>query len=66
MNAHTTPEHSDNEGSLNSTETSPSQPDRAGLDSVRRGPWSPEEDRKLMDIIALYGPSNWVRISLSI
>lgn len=32
--------------------------------SVRRGPWSPEEDRKLMEIISLYGPTNWVRISL--
>lgn len=30
---------------------------------VRRGPWSPEEDRKLMEIIHLYGPLNWVRIS---
>lgn len=38
-----------------------SRPSSSG--SVRRGPWSPEEDRKLMEIIALYGPTNWVRIS---
>lgn len=31
--------------------------------AVRRGPWSPEEDRKLMEIIGMYGPTNWVRIS---
>lgn len=30
--------------------------------SVRRGPWLPEEDRKLMAIIAVYGPTNWVRV----
>lgn len=29
----------------------------------RRGPWSPEEDRKLMELISIFGPSNWVRIS---
>lgn len=29
----------------------------------KRGPWSPEEDRKLMELITVYGPSNWVRIS---
>lgn len=34
--------------------------------SIRRGPWSPEEDRKLLDAIQLYGPSNWVRISQSL
>lgn len=32
--------------------------------TIRRGPWSPEEDRRLMEIILLYGPSNWVRISV--
>ncbi|GMM35487.1 hypothetical protein DASC09_028120 [Saccharomycopsis crataegensis] len=31
--------------------------------SQKRGPWSPEEDRKLMELITLYGPTNWVRIS---
>lgn len=30
---------------------------------TRRGPWSPEEDRRLIEIIAMYGPTNWVRIS---
>lgn len=34
--------------------------------NIRRGPWSPEEDRKLLDAIHLYGPSNWVRISQSL
>lgn len=33
---------------------------------TRRGPWSPEEDRKLMDLISIFGPSNWVRISNSL
>lgn len=33
---------------------------------IRRGPWSPEEDRKLMEIITLYGPLNWVRILISL
>lgn len=31
--------------------------------SVRRGPWLPDEDRRLMAIIAVQGPTNWVRIS---
>lgn len=44
------------------TSRSPRPSTSAG--SVRRGPWSPEEDRKLMEIISLYGPTNWVRISL--
>lgn len=34
--------------------------------AIRRGPWSPEEDRRLMEIISLYGPLNWVRISVSL
>ncbi|ODV70135.1 hypothetical protein HYPBUDRAFT_179197 [Hyphopichia burtonii NRRL Y-1933] len=33
---------------------------------TRRGPWSPEEDRKLMELISIFGPSNWVRISNSL
>lgn len=43
----------------------PDKTDRGGSissGSVRRGPWSTEEDRKLMEIISLYGPTNWVRI----
>lgn len=36
----------------------------AAAGSVRRGPWSLQEDRKLMDIITVYGPLNWVRISI--
>ncbi|KAI5964665.1 uncharacterized protein KGF55_001734 [Candida pseudojiufengensis] len=31
--------------------------------SNRRGPWSPLEDKKLLELISLYGPTNWVRIS---
>ncbi|KAH3663934.1 hypothetical protein WICMUC_005873 [Wickerhamomyces mucosus] len=34
--------------------------------SLRRGPWSSEEDRKLLDSINQFGPSNWVRISQSL
>lgn len=34
--------------------------------NLRRGPWSPEEDRKLLDSINLFGATNWVRISQSI
>lgn len=34
--------------------------------SLRRGPWSPEEDRKLLDAINVFGASNWVRISQSL
>ncbi|PIS53365.1 hypothetical protein CJI97_003031 [Candidozyma auris] len=34
--------------------------------NARRGPWSPEEDRRLMSIIAIQGPTNWVRISASL
>ncbi|CAK9435403.1 uncharacterized protein LODBEIA_P01300 [Lodderomyces beijingensis] len=34
--------------------------------STRRGPWSPLEDKKLLDLITLYGPTNWVRISNSL
>lgn len=33
-----------------------------GRGQSRRGPWSPEEDRRLIDIISMYGPTNWVRI----
>lgn len=33
---------------------------------TRRGPWLPEEDRKLMELISVFGPSNWVRISNSL
>ncbi|KAG7665883.1 uncharacterized protein J8A68_000506 [[Candida] subhashii] len=29
----------------------------------RRGPWSPMEDKKLLELIAIFGPTNWVRIS---
>lgn len=32
----------------------------------RRGPWSPEEDQKLMELISIFGPTNWVRISNSL
>ncbi|OBA22670.1 hypothetical protein METBIDRAFT_35052, partial [Metschnikowia bicuspidata var. bicuspidata NRRL YB-4993] len=49
-----------------SEEEGPKQLDRTGPESLRRGPWSPEEDQKLMAIIALYGPLNWVRVSLLI
>lgn len=31
--------------------------------SPRRGPWSPAEDQKLLQLIESHGPSNWVRIS---
>ncbi|KAK6457987.1 myb-like transcription factor [Scheffersomyces xylosifermentans] len=34
--------------------------------STRRGPWSPTEDKKLLDLINIFGPTNWVRISNSI
>ena len=30
---------------------------------ARRGPWSPDEDNRLLDLILLFGASNWVRIS---
>lgn len=33
---------------------------------TRRGPWSPEEDQKLMELISVFGPTNWVRISNSL
>lgn len=32
----------------------------------RRGPWSPEEDRQLLELVSVFGPSNWVRISNSL
>ncbi|CUM66433.1 uncharacterized protein PRCAT00004097001 [Priceomyces carsonii] len=35
----------------------------AAPSQTRRGPWSPDEDRKLMELISIFGPSNWVRIS---
>lgn len=31
--------------------------------SQMRGPWSADEDNKLLELIQLYGPTNWVRIS---
>ncbi|OWB79251.1 DNA binding protein [[Candida] boidinii] len=30
---------------------------------LRRGPWSPEEDNKLIELVNLYGASNWVKIA---
>ncbi|ONH70050.1 Myb-like DNA-binding protein myb-1 [Cyberlindnera fabianii] len=38
----------------------------ASSTTLRRGPWFPEEDRKLIDSINMFGPSNWVRISQSL
>ena len=32
----------------------------------RRGFWSPEEDRRLMELISIFGASNWVKISNSL
>lgn len=29
----------------------------------RRGPWDPLEDQRLMELITMLGPANWVRIS---
>lgn len=26
---------------------------------VKKGPWTPEEDQKLIDYIRLHGPGNW-------
>ncbi|GEQ70151.1 hypothetical protein JCM33374_g3827 [Metschnikowia sp. JCM 33374] len=67
MNFHTEAQYNSGFHAMPHTnETSPSNLDRTGPESVRRGPWSPEEDRKLMEIIGLYGPSNWVRISFSL
>ncbi|ABN65990.2 myb-like transcription factor [Scheffersomyces stipitis CBS 6054] len=43
----------------NSVPTTPGAP-------TRRGPWSPMEDKKLLDLINIFGPTNWVRISNSI
>ncbi|ODQ78991.1 hypothetical protein BABINDRAFT_162070 [Babjeviella inositovora NRRL Y-12698] len=32
----------------------------------RRGPWDPMEDKRLMELINVFGPTNWVRISQSL
>lgn len=37
--------------------------DEKNRPTQKRGPWLLEEDRKLMELIALYGPTNWVRIA---
>lgn len=52
LSSHLGDPHPDKVGRMGSTSSG----------SARRGPWSPEEDRKLMEIISLYGPTNWVRI----
>jgi Myb-like DNA-binding protein FlbD len=31
--------------------------------STRRGPWLPDEDNTLLELVHLQGPNNWVRIS---
>ncbi|KAA8907770.1 hypothetical protein DIURU_000457 [Diutina rugosa] len=41
-------------------------PQAQGQHSTRRGPWSPLEDKKLLDLIAMFGATNWVRISNSL
>lgn len=33
---------------------------------LRRGPWSPDEDQRLMELISVFGAANWVRISQSL
>jgi len=33
---------------------------------TRRGPWSPAEDKKLLELINIFGATNWVRISSSL
>ncbi|CAI5756483.1 unnamed protein product [Candida verbasci] len=50
-----------NESNNNSNSTS-----NIKHNSNRRGPWSPLEDKKLLDLISIYGPTNWVRISNSL
>ncbi|EGW33352.1 uncharacterized protein SPAPADRAFT_71207 [Spathaspora passalidarum NRRL Y-27907] len=35
----------------------------SGTVPSRRGPWSPMEDKKLLELITIFGPTNWVRIS---
>ncbi|SCV03833.1 LAMI_0H11320g1_1 [Lachancea mirantina] len=30
---------------------------------AKKGPWTPEEDRALLELVALLGPQNWVRIA---
>lgn len=37
-------------------------PQAQGQHSTRRGPWLPLEDKKLLDLIAMFGATNWVRI----
>lgn len=49
---------------LESAESQTRLGDQNKTGTIRRGPWSPEEDRRLMEIILLYGPLNWVRISV--
>lgn len=34
--------------------------------TLRRGPWSPDEDQRLMELISVFGAANWVRISQSL
>lgn len=41
-------------------------PDFEPSNTTRRGPWSPMEDKKLMELIEIFGATNWVRISLSL
>lgn len=38
-------------------------PSKTPLAVARRGPWAPDEDHRLLDLIQLFGASNWVRIS---
>lgn len=56
-----------NNGNANAS-PSPSSPNGNQYDKPlsRRGPWSPDEDKKLMELISIYGPSNWVKISKSL
>ncbi|KAI5951873.1 hypothetical protein KGF54_004948 [Candida jiufengensis] len=44
-------------------QSDPAQNSNSNSNSSRRGPWSPLEDKKLLELISLYGPTNWVRIS---
>ncbi|CCH45947.1 Myb-like DNA-binding protein BAS1 [Wickerhamomyces ciferrii] len=54
------PQQQDEESNIQTSSSSSSST------NLRRGPWSPEEDRKLLDSINLFGATNWVRISQSI
>lgn len=58
-----TPQQNQQQMSQQQNNNNNKPPSSKSSTNLRRGPWSPDEDRKLIESINLFGATNWVRIS---